>query len=128
MKAIDDYLIAVQDIKAATLGEKIVWKRSKPNCYTFKTINHDLEDLVLSLQRLDVDGGFEYKFNLIKQDFDNSEILLSLDTSSTDIELKEILCDLYKFIEYHVDIKNLDGLRKFIDAVNSGEHNNAFLD
>jgi|GEM_PF-1377036 len=128
MKAIDDYLAAVQDVKAATLTEKIVWIRNKPNNYIFKTINHDLEDLVLSLQRIDVDGGFEYKFGLVKQDFDNIEILLALDTSTNDFELKETLTDLYNFVEYHVDIKNLDGLRDFIDAVNSGINNDTILD
>ncbi|GAB5409943.1 MAG: hypothetical protein BalsKO_23080 [Balneolaceae bacterium] len=127
MKAIDDYLAAVQDIKAATLAEKIVWKKNKPNCYVFKTINHDLEDLVLTLQRIDMNGGYEYKFGLVKQDFDNIEILLSLDTSTNDVELKKTLCELYNFVEYHVDIKNLDGLREFIDDVNSGENKKTIL-
>lgn len=128
MKAIDDYMAAIHEIKAATLAEKITWKRNKPNSYVFKTINHDLEDLILSLQRIEAKDGFEFMFGLVKKDFDSSEILLNLDTTTNDLDLKEVLCDLYSFVEYHVDIKNLDGLKGFLRSVVNGENEDTILD
>lgn len=127
MKAIDDYLVALQEIKAATLSEKIVWKRNSANSYTFKTVNHDLEDLILTIQKIESGNNFDYLFSLVKQDFDSSEILLSLDTSTNNVELRDELSDLYSFIEYHVDLQNLDGLKDFIDSVNSGDSNSSIL-
>ena len=128
MKAIDDYTAALYEIQAATLSEKILWKRTRPNSYTYKTVNSDLEDLILSLQKIENGSKPEYLFSLVKKDFENSEVLLNIDTSTTDMELRNSLEELYNFVEYHVDIKSLDGLKDFIDTINQDNKVNSILD
>lgn len=128
MKAIDDYAAALYEIQAATLSEKILWKRTRPNSYTYKTVNGDLEDLILSLQKIENGSKPEYLFSLVKKDFETSEVLLNIDTSTTDKSLRNSLEELYNFVEYHVDLKSLDGLKDFIDTIKNDTNSDSILD
>lgn len=128
MKAIDDYAAALYEVQAATLSEKILWKRTRPDAYTYKTVNGDLEDLILSLQKISDGSNPQYLFSLIKKDFESSEVLLNLDTSTTDKDLRNSLEELFNFVEYHVDMKSLDGLKDFIDTIKQDSPSNSILD
>ncbi len=122
MKAIDDYSAALYEIQAATISEKIKWKRNRPDSYTFKTVNGDLEDLILTLQRNEGNEKSNYLFSLVKKDFETSEVLLNLDSTTTDKCLRDSLEELFNFVEYHVDMRSLDGLKDFIKTINSGNN------
>lgn len=126
MKAIDNYSAALYEIQAATLKEKIIWKRIQPNSFSYKIVNHDLEDLILNFKKIEINDKDEYLFSLTKRDFEDSEVLLNLDTSNTDPHLKDALEELYNFVEYHVDLKSLDGLRDFIDTVEKDSSGSIF--
>jgi hypothetical protein len=128
MKAIDDYAAALYEVQAATLSEKILWKRTRPDAYTYKTVNSDLEDLILSLQKISNGSNPQYLFSLVKKDFESSEVLLNLDTSTTDSDLRNSLEELYNFVEYHVDMKSLDGLKDFIETIKSDDKSDSILD
>ena len=127
MKAIEDYTAALYEIQTATLSEKILWKRTRPNSYSYKTVNSDLEDLILSLQKIENGSKPEYLFSLVKKDFESSEVLLNIDTSTTDTGLRSSLEELYNFVEYHVDIKSLDGLKDFIDTIKNDDKSDSIL-
>tara|TARA_R110000868_G_scaffold259361_2_gene517167 strand:+ start:36488 stop:36874 length:387 start_codon:yes stop_codon:yes gene_type:complete len=128
MKATQDYSAALYEIQAATLSDKIDWKQNKPDSYTFKTVNNDLEDLILTLQKIEGVGDPNFLFSLVKKDFDSSEVLLNLDSSTNDKGLRSSLEELYNFVEYHVDMKNLDGLKDFIDTIKGDNGNSNILD
>lgn len=128
MKAIDDYTAALSEIQAATLADKMVWRCNRPGLYVHKTMNHELEDLVLTLEKIDSPAGTNFQLHLIKKDFETSEVILSIDTSTSDDGLKDSLSDFYNFIEYHVDLKGLVGLKEFISIVNNGTKNDDFFD
>lgn len=128
MKAIDDYAAALYEVQAATLSEKILWKRTRPDAYTYKTVNSDLEDLILSLQKISNGSSPQYLFSLVKKDFESSEVLLNLDTSTTDKDLRNSLEELFNFVEYHVDMKSLDGLKDFIETIKNDDKSDSILD
>lgn len=129
MKAINDYTAALFEIQEATITEKIIWKRNSLNSFVYKTVNKDLEDLILTLKRIDGSSENHYMFSLIRKDFESSEVMINLDTSTTDKELQEPLEELYNFIAYHVDIKSLEGLKEFIRTINKeGEEGTSILD
>ena len=125
MKAIKDYSAALLEIQTATLSKKIIWERNQPDSYTYKTVNDDLEDLILTLQRVEINDCFEYKLSLVKKNFESSNILLTLDTSTTDKNLKASIEELFNYVEYHVDLNSLEGLRSFIDSVKNGNDSNS---
>ena len=114
MKATIQYNAALEEIQRATQEGKIKWIRNRPESFKYKTMNDDLEDLILTIQRV----GEEYYLSLVKKDFESTEVLLNIDTSETEPDLKIVLEELYNLIEYHVDLQNLDGLNQFIDIIN----------
>ena len=128
MKAVDNYEAALYEIQTATIAEKIIWKRTSPDSYSYKLVNADLEDLILSFKKFQVNGSPDYLFSLMKKDFDGSEVLLNIDTSNTEKHLKNALKELYEFVEYHVDLKGLDSLNSFIDEVHSTKGDSNILD
>lgn len=128
MKAIEHYEAALLEIRSATLCGKIIWKRTSPESYSYKLINADLEDLVLSLKKFQTNGSPDYLFSLVKKDFDGTEVLLNIDTSSSEKFLKNSLKELFECVEYHVDLRTLDSLKNFIDEVQSNVLGNTFSD
>ncbi len=128
MKAIKDYTAALYEIQSATLAEKIQWKRTRPDSYTYKTVNKDLEDLIINLQKIENGAAPEYLLSLVKKDFETSEVLLNLDTSTNDTDLRESLEELFNFVEYHVDMKSLEGLKDFIEVIKTDDKSNNILD
>ena len=128
MKAIDDYNAALYEIQAATIAEKIIWKRISADTYHYKTMNDDLEDLILTIKKFSVKGSDEYLLSLVKKDFENSEVILNVDTSDSENHLKSSLEELYNSVEYHVDLRSLDGLKNFLKSVKNEKSNGSILD
>ncbi len=124
MKAINQYISALEELKNATTSGKIDWIRDDPNTYSYKTMNEDLEDEIITFTRAEID----FKLTLDKKDFESTKSIMNLDTSSFDFELREYLADLFETIEYHVDLKNLEGLNNFVELVTSNEKRQTILD
>ncbi len=124
MKAISQYISALEELKNATTSGKIDWIRDDPNTYSYKTMNEDLEDEIITFTRAEID----FKLTLDKKDFESTKSIMNLDTSSFDFELREYLADLFETIEYHVDLKNLEGLNNFVELVTSNEKRQTILD
>lgn len=124
MKATIHYNNALEEIQQATREGKIKWIRNRPDSFRFKILNEDLEDLILSFQKIED----EYYLSLTKKDFDSSEVLLSLDTNQTDSDLRLSLAELYELVEYQVDMDNLEGLKKFMNVVNGTSSRTSLFD
>ena len=67
MKAIDEYNVALYEIQAATITEKVVWNRPRAKYFTYKATNHDLEDVILSLGKIELDGNEDFLLSLKKR-------------------------------------------------------------
>jgi hypothetical protein len=124
MKATSQYISALEELKNATTSGKINWLRIGSDSYSYKTINDDLEDIIICFTRVDND----FILSLEKKDFESTNSIMNLDTSNTDQELLENLSELFDIVEYHVDLKNLEGLNEFVDLVNKGKTNQSILD
>ena len=124
MKATIQYSAALEEIQQATREGKIKWVRNRPDSFKFKTLNDDLEDLILTFQKIEND----YYLTLTKKDFENSEVLLNLDSNQLYIDLKDNLRELFDLVEYHVDLQNLEGLTKFLDVVNNSSSKKSLFD
>ncbi|HCD52398.1 MAG TPA: hypothetical protein DEQ34_08120 [Balneolaceae bacterium] len=118
MKATNEYVSTLFELKEATIAENIVWKRLNKDTYTYKVMNDDLEDLIITIKKISDKAPGHFVLSLVKKDFESSELLMNLDTTTTNEDLRDQLEELYEFIEYHVDLRSLDGLRSFIDVVN----------
>ncbi len=115
MKATIEYIAAIEEIAEATKSGKIKWGRNRPDSFKYKTMNDDLEDMILNFNRFEND----YLLTLEKRDFESTEVILNLDTSTTDEELRTVLQELYETIEYHIDLRNLDHLNAFVSLIKS---------
>ncbi|MBO6794496.1 MAG: hypothetical protein JJ895_11340 [Balneolaceae bacterium] len=115
MKATIEYIAAIEEIAEATKSGKIKWVRNRPDSFKYKTMNDDLEDMILNFNRFEND----YLLTLEKKDFESTEVILNLDTSTTDAELRSVLLELYETIEYHIDLRNLDHLNAFVSLIKS---------
>ena len=124
MKATIQYISALEELITATKSGKINWIRNRPDSFKYKVLNEDLEDLIISFTKIDED----YILTLEKKDFESTQILLSLDTTTTDFELKDNLAEFFESIEYYVDLKNLEGLNQFVDIVKNNEKRESILD
>ncbi len=128
MRATQEYINAIYEIQSATLDQKVKWVRNRPDSFKYIVMNEDLEDLILTFQRVETDISEDFYLSLIKKNFETSEILLSIDTSNHDKELKNALMELYSTIDYQVDLQNLSGLNDFIDIVKSGTSKTSMFD
>jgi len=124
MKATLEYVTALDEIKEATTDGKIKWIRNRPGSFKFKTMNEDLEDLIINFTKIEND----YLFSLEKRDFESTQVLLNIDTSSTDSHLVEVLSELYQAVEYRVDLNNLESLNQFVDLIKSNPGGKSILD
>lgn len=106
MKATIQYISALEELMTATKSGKINWIRNRPESFKYKIMNEDLEDLLISITKLDDD----YILTLEKKDFESTQIILNLDTTTTDLDLRDNLSELFETIEYHVDLNNLEAL------------------
>ena len=107
MRATQEYINAIYEIQSATLDHKIKWVRNRPDSFKYIVMNEDLEDLILTFQRVETDISEDFYLSLIKKNFETSEILLSIDTSNHE---------------------NLSGLNDFIDIVKSGTSKTSMFD
>lgn len=124
MKAVLEYIQAINEIREATLSGKINWVRNRPDSFKFKTMNEDLEDLIIDFSQI----GNNFLFSLVKKDFEGSEVLLNIDTSGNEAELNGILEELFETVEYHVDMKNLDSLNRFVNLIKSEKPNSILFE
>jgi len=124
MKATIQYTSAIEELKNATVAGKIKWVRNRPESFKYKTMNEDLEDLIVNFTKLETD----FILTLEKKDFESTQVLMNLDTINSDSDLREALADLYGSIEFHVDLDNLQNLNKFIDLVKNDQHRNSLID
>lgn len=124
MKATIQYHAALEEIQKATREGKINWIRNRPDSFKYKTMNEDLEDLILNLQK----AGEEFYLSLVKKDFESSEVLLNIDTTESDPEIKDALRNLFDTVEYYVDLQSLEGLNQFIDLINNNENKDSLFD
>ena len=76
MKATIQYISALEELMTATKSGKINWIRNRPESFKYKIMNEDLEDLLISITKLDDD----YILTLEKKDFESTQIILNLDT------------------------------------------------
>lgn len=124
MRAKVQYNASLMQIKDATDSGKIKWVRNRPESFKYKTMNEDLEDLVIQITKLH-DG---FILTLEKKDFEGSEVLLNIDTATNDHQFTGILEELYTSIEYNVDMNNLESLNEFIELVNNENNRKSILD
>ena len=52
MKATNEYVSTLFELKEATIAENIVWKRLNKDTYTYKVMNDDLEDLIITIKKI----------------------------------------------------------------------------
>lgn len=124
MKATIQYISALAELMTATKSGKINWIRNRPESFKYKIMNEDLEDLLISITKLDDD----YILTLEKKDFESTQIILNLDTTTTDLDLRDNLSELFEIIEYHVDLNNLEGLNQFVKLVTNPDTRKSILD
>ena len=124
MKATIQYISALDELKEATTSNKIKWNRNGTECYNYKMINEDLEDLIIIFTKRDKD----FTLTIEKKDFESTQQILNLDTTTTDSELRDTLSNLFDTVEYQVDINNLEGLNKFVDLVKNSDDQHSILD
>lgn len=124
MKATIQYISALEELMTATKSGKINWIRNRPESFKYKIMNEDLEDLLISITKLDDD----YILTLEKKDFESTQIILNLDTTTTDLDLRDNLSELFEIIEYHVDLNNLEGLNQFVKLVTNPDTRKSILD
>ncbi|MGB0347726.1 MAG: hypothetical protein ACPGGA_09590 [Balneolaceae bacterium] len=124
MKATIQYISALEELMTATKSGKINWIRNRPESFKYKIMNEDLEDLLISITKLDDD----YILTLEKKDFESTQIILNLDTTTTDLDLRDNLSELFETIEYHVDLNNLEGLNQFVKLVTNPDTRKSILD
>lgn len=124
MKATIQYISALAELMTATKSGKINWIRNRPESFKYKIMNEDLEDLLISITKLDDD----YILTLEKKDFESTQIILNIDTTTTDLDLRDNLSELFETIEFHVDLNNLEGLNQFVKLVTNPDTRKSILD